>query len=349
MNSQSAQFWRRHLEQKVTSCSSPIQLMEVCGTHTHAVARYNLRELLPGNVTLVSGPGCPVCVSGALFIEKIRLLLRQNVTVALFGDLLRIPGSAGTLRGEKNLHIVYSPADALDFALENPQQQVVFAAVGFAPTLGAAAALMADVETKEVRNFSILSDFKEIMPVLHTLCAQSRLSGFLLPGHVASITGVQHFAGLPVPGVVAGFEPENILHALSLLLEAIVSGKNDFLANDYPEAVRDNGNQAALQLIDRFFDFGSGFWRGLGEIPRSRRTLKGEFAYFDAEKRFDLTGAVCTENPLCRCGEVLTGKIPPEKCPLFGKVCTPETPEGACMASPEGSCAAVFQWKGGAL
>ena len=349
MNSQSAQFWRRHLEKTVGSCIFPIQLMEVCGTHTHAVARYNLRELLPGNVTLVSGPGCPVCVSGALFIEKIRLLLRQNVTVALFGDLLRIPGSTGTLRGEKNLHIVYSPADALEFALENPERQVVFAAVGFAPTLGAVAGLMADAEAKAPENFTILSDFKEIMPVLHTLCAQSQLSGFLLPGHVASITGVQHFAGLPVPGVVAGFEPENILHAVALLLEAIVSGKNDLLANDYPEAVRDNGNQAALQLIGRFFDFAPGFWRGLGEIPRSRRTLKAEFAYFDAEKRFDLKDAVCTENPLCRCGEVLTGKISPETCPLFESVCTPETPEGACMASPEGSCAAVFQWKGGGL
>jgi hydrogenase expression/formation protein HypD len=208
---------------------------------------------------------------------------------------------------------------------------------------------MADAEAKAPENFTILSDFKEIMPVLHTLCAQSQLSGFLLPGHMASITGVQHFAGLPVPGAVAGFEPEKILHAVALLLEAVVSGKKDLLVNDYPEAVRDNGNQAALQLIGRFFDFAPGFWRGLGEIPRSRRTLKAGFAHFDAEKRFDLKDAVCTENPLCRCGEVLTGKISPETCPLFESVCTPETPEGACMASPEGSCAAAFQWKGGAL
>jgi hydrogenase expression/formation protein HypD len=343
MNSQSAQFWRCHLK-KYASCS-PVRLMEVCGTHTHAIARYNLRELLPGNVTLVSGPGCPVCVSGALFIEKIRHLLRQDVTVALFGDLLRIPGSSGTLRGEKNFRIVYSPADALTFALENPEKQIVFAAVGFAPTLSAAAALMSEVEERTPDNFSLLSDFKGIMPVLNKLIDDSDIAGFLLPGHVASVTGVNHFAALDRPGVVSGFEAENILHSIALLLEAIFNGKKNHLFNNYPEAVRDGGNPLAEKLISRYFRPAPGFWRGLGEIPGSRMALKEAFARYDAEKRYDLSRVSAAENPECRCGEVLTGKCLPENCPLFGTVCTPENPAGACMASAEGSCAAAFQWQ----
>ena len=337
-----AEFWQKRLAEKAALIASSIRIMEVCGTHTHAIARHNLRSLLPENVSLISGPGCPVCVSGAAFIEKIRTLLQRGVTVALFGDLLRIPGSCGTLRREKNLKLIYSPADALAFAVKNPDTEVVFAAVGFSPTLSAAAALMAELEETPVSNFSILSDFKEIKAVLSPLCAGSSISALLLPGHVATITGIEHFSGLSLPAVVAGFDPENILHSLSLLLDALSSGNREYLYNNYPQAVRHEGNTAALALTDRYFETTDSCWRGLGEVPRSGKRLKEEYSSFDAEKRFSLeTVAVC-ENPLCRCGEVLAGRITPHQCPLFGKACTPNTPVGACMASSEGSCSAAF-------
>lgn len=335
-------MWRRILAEKASRSSGPVRIMEVCGTHTHAIARYDLRSLLPSHVTLISGPGCPVCVSGAAFIEKIRYLLHQGVRVALFGDLLRIPGSRGTLRGEKGIKVVYSPEDALTFALEDPSRQVVFAAVGFAPTLSAAAALMADAEQKMPGNFSILSDFKSIRPVLGTLCCARNISGLLLPGHVASITGSDYFKYLGVPGAVAGFGSINILHSLKLLLEAVSSGEKDFLVNNYPEAVRPRGNTRAIELTERFFRKAPGIWRGMGEIPESGWQLKDEYSAFDAEKVYQIPDLQVAEDPACRCGEVLTGAIAPEACPLFGKVCTPSHPAGACMASGEGSCAAAF-------
>ena len=344
MDRHSAHFWRRRL---AVYSGTPVRLMEVCGTHTHAIARHHLREILPENVSLISGPGCPVCVSGALFIEKIRHLLRQGITVALFGDLLRIPGTSGTLMGEKNLRIVYSPADAFSHALADPSQKTVFAAVGFAPTLSALAALMTEVEAKQTENFSILSDFKTIRPVLRQLASESSISGFLLPGHVASVTGVKHFSGLMVPGVVSGFEPENILHSIDLLLNAVSSGNCSYLFNNYPEAVRDEGNLLAGKLIERYFVPASGFWRGMGEIPESRMALREEFSRFDAEKLYDFSSVRAPENPDCCCGDVLTGKSLPRECPLFGTLCTPENPAGACMASQEGSCAAAFLWQGG--
>lgn len=346
MDLKSANFWRSALAEKAASCAPAIRIMEVCGTHTHAIARNNLRALLPESVTLISGPGCPVCVAGAAFIEKIRRLLREGVTVAIFGDLLRIPGQFGTLAGEKNLRIVYSPADALTYALANPRQKVVFAAVGFAPTLSAAAALMADLETQKCDNFSLLSDFKEIRGVLFSLCSRSPLAALLLPGHVASVTGVEHFSGLPVPGIVSGFEAENILHSLYLLLQALAEGKKDFLSNNYPQAVSAKGNQAAQKLIDRYFTISSSSWRGLGEIPESGRVLKDEFAHLDASKLYSFEGITFEEDPDCRCGEVIAGTAFPESCPLFGGRCTPENPVGACMASSEGSCAAAFIYGG---
>ena len=342
MDLKSANFWRDALAAATASCDTKLRIMEVCGTHTHAIARYDLRSLLPENVTLISGPGCPVCVSGASFIEKIRYLLRQGITVAVFGDLLRIPGANGTLAGEKNLKVVYSPADALAFALANPQLKVVFAAVGFAPTISAAAALMAELEERNCENFSLLSDFKEIKPVLSFLCDNCRLSALLLPGHVASVTGVEHFADLPVPGVVSGFDPENILHSLLLLLQAVAEGKKDHLLNNYPQAVSQSGCKGALELIGRYFSLSAGVWRGLGMIPGSGRVLKEEFAHWDASKLYVLDSIQVKENPSCRCGEVISGNATPESCPLFGKVCTPENPAGACMASTEGSCAAAF-------
>ena len=347
MDLQSANFWRAALS-KAASCSPAIRIMEVCGTHTNAIAKHNLRELLPGNVKLISGPGCPICVSGVLFIEKIRTLLRSGVTVAMFGDLLRIPGEHGSLLGEKNLKVVYSPGDALQLALDAPQQQMVFAAVGFAPTLSAVAALLNECEAVNVKNFSILSDFKDLTAVLHDLCASRQLSGLLLPGHVASVVGRDYFKNLPIPGVVAGFEPENILHSLKLIIEAVANNDKTLLVNNYPEAVRDSGNTLAVKLIEQYFELSSSIWRGLGNVENAGWKIKAQYECFDAEKRFDLSQVTGRENPACRCGEVLTGLIEPQACPLFGKVCTPDNPVGACMSSSEGSCAAHSLYNGGA-
>ena len=349
MDLQVANFWRTALKKAAAACGHNIRVMEVCGTHTHAIAKNNLRVLLPENVKLISGPGCPICVSGVLFIEKIRTLLRQGITVAMFGDLLRIPGVHGSLMGEKNLKLVYSPEDALTFAIKNPDREVVFAAVGFAPTLSAAAALMQSCCEAEVKNFSLLSDFKEIRPVLTYLCGTQQISGLLLPGHVASVVGSNYFKELHIPAVVAGFEPENILHSIKLILDAIAGNQKDYLCNNYPSAVRDNGNTFALQLIDNYFEQASSTWRGLGDIANAGWRLKNQFAGFDAEKRFDLSQVEVRENPGCRCGEVLTGAIEPADCPLFGKVCTPDNPAGACMSSSEGACSAAFHYQGGVL
>ncbi len=349
MDLQSANFWRSSLAGAAAACAPAIRIMEVCGTHTNAIAQHSLRSLLPANVKLISGPGCPICVSGVLFIEKIRALLHKNITVAMFGDLLRIPGSNGSLMGEKNLKIVYSPEDALQFAQANLQAEVVFAAVGFAPTLSAAAALMMGCSGSGIKNFSLLSDFKELSPVMDKLTSSGNIDAFLLPGHVASVVGCDYFKDLDVPAAVAGFEPENILHTIKMLLDAVKSGNRNFLYNNYPQAVRQQGNTFALQLIERFFERSNSVWRGLGEVPGGGWTLKKEFAVFDAGKRYDLSQVTAEENPACCCGKVLTGMIEPPQCPLFGKLCTPSNPVGACMSSSEGACAAFYNFGGADL
>ncbi len=342
MNKQSADFWRSKLASAAIDCGLPIRIMEVCGSHTNAIAENHLRKLLPDNVRLISGPGCPICVSGVLFIEKIRTLLEKGFTVAVFGDLLRIPGNRGVLLQGANLKVVYSPDDALAFACNNPHLEVVFAAVGFAPTLSITAALMSDVIKRGIKNFSLLCDFKDLQQVLTDLCARRGLSGLLLPGHVASITGRSCFQKLPVPGVISGFTAENILHSLYLLIRAISRSFAPEVINNYPEAVRDQGNICALELIGQIFESGPGIWRGLGEIPGSGWRLKKQYADYDVENRCDLSGVQAAENPFCRCGEVLSGAIEPFECGLFGKDCTPQSPIGACMSSSEGTCAAAY-------
>ncbi len=345
MEKRAANFWHDALAQAALDCPAPeIRLMEVCGTHTHVIAQYGLRKLLPSKVKLISGPGCPVCVSGAGFIEKIRALSRSGVTVALFGDLLRIPGVSGTLRGEARIQIVYSPDDALDYALAHPREAVVFAAVGFEPTLSAGAGLLARLEELEPDNFTILIDFKRLRPVLNELSASRGLDGFLLPGHVASIVGEAGFAGLETAGVIAGFAPEAVLHSLQLLLETIARGECR-VVNNYPEAVRCDGNGAALALIRHYFEPGASVWRGLGEIAGAGWKIRDEFARFDAARRYDLTEMAVPEAPGCRCGEVLTGVIAPEECGLFGRSCTPDDPVGACMSSLEGACSAAWNFR----
>lgn len=338
--------WRRKLAETAAEIGRPLRLMEVCGSHSVAIARYGLRDLLPPEVKLISGPGCPVCVSGGGFIDQVIALAETGRTVALFGDLLRIPGNSGrTLRDAGRIKVIYSPEEALDHALAHPQEEVVFAAVGFEPTNAAAAALLETAVERKVENFSLLTDFKHLRPALDLLAAEDGgVDGFLLPGHVASVVGRKTFEGVPLPGVISGFGAETILHSLVLLLERIA--RQDRTAyNNYPQMVAEEGNPVARKLMDAFFEESDGEWRGVGVVPHGCRTIRAEFGIWDAARRYGLPERRTVENNGCRCGDVLRGRLEPPECPLFGKGCTPEHPRGACMVSEEGACQARYIYR----
>jgi hydrogenase expression/formation protein HypD len=319
--------------------------MEVCGSHSFAIAKAGIRHLLPASVQLLSGPGCPVCVSGEDFISRAILLVRAGVRVAVFGDLMKIPSPLGTLGAEKGLLVIYSPEEVLHYAAAHPEEEVVFAAVGFEPTLSAVSVLLDQAAEMNLKNFSLLCDFKNILPVLNLLCQdpETALDGFLLPGHVAAVIGSDAFRGLPVPGVIAGFSPENILSALALLLKSVVDGSKD-VWNHYPSAVRREGNSDAMAMISRYFEPCAGEWRGIGMVSGGNWKIREEFQAYDAMIRYpEIQGEMPQRKETgCRCGDVLKGKLRPEDCPMYGKTCDPTHPVGACMVSLEGACAAAW-------
>lgn len=336
----------------------PMTLMEVCGTHTMAIARSGLKTLLPENIRLLSGPGCPVCVTPAEVIDGVlELAMEKNVILASYGDMLRVPGSIpgdSLLRRRAlgaRVEIVYSPVDAVALAKENPGREVVFLGVGFETTAPGTAAAVLTAQEEGVKNFSVLSMLKTVEPALRTLIAMPgfRVEGFLCPGHVASITGEAGFRFLPeeynLPGVIAGFGPEEILLAVYLLEKQITEGKPR-LENAYRRAVRPEGNTLAQAMLKRCFVPRRDLWRGLGEIENSGLGLREELADFDAEKKFDLSAAPKARPTACRCGDVICGRIRPEDCPLFDRRCTPEDPVGPCMVSSEGACAAAYKYRG---
>jgi len=333
-------------------------LMEVCGTHTMAIARSGLKTLLPENIRLLSGPGCPVCVTPAEVIDAVlELAMEKNVILASYGDMLRVPGSTpgdSLLRRRAlgaRVEIVYSPVDAVALAKENPGREVVFLGVGFETTAPGTAAAVLTAQEEGVKNFSVLSMLKTVEPALRTLIAMPgfRVEGFLCPGHVASITGEAGFCFLPeeynLPGVIAGFGPEEILLAVYLLAKQITEGKPR-LENAYRRAVRPEGNTLAQAMLKRCFVPRRDLWRGLGEIENSGLGLREELADFDAEKKFGLSAAPKARPTACRCGDVICGRIRPEDCPLFDRRCTPEDPVGPCMVSSEGACAAAYKYRG---
>lgn len=336
----------------------PMTLMEVCGTHTMAIARSGLKTLLPENIRLLSGPGCPVCVTPAEVIDAVlELAMEKNVILASYGDMLRVPGSTpgdSLLRRRAlgaRVEIVYSPVDAVALAKENPGREVVFLGVGFETTAPGTAAAVLTAQEEGVKNFSVLSMLKTVEPALRTLIAMPgfRVEGFLCPGHVASITGEAGFRFLPeeynLPGVIAGFGPEEILLAVYLLEKQITEGKPR-LENAYRRAVRPEGNTLAQAMLKRCFVPRRDLWRGLGEIENSGLGLREELADFDAEKKFGLSAAPKARPTACRCGDVICGRIRPEDCPLFDRRCTPEDPVGPCMVSSEGACAAAYKYRG---
>ena len=336
----------------------PVTLMEVCGTHTMSIARNGIKQLLPEKVTLLSGPGCPVCVTPTAAIDRVlELAGRKDVIITTYGDMVRVPGSSpgDNLARRRALgaqvKVVYSPVDAVELAENTPEKEIVFLGVGFETTAPGTAAAVMTAQERGVKNFSVLSMLKSVEPALRALMTTEgfAVQGLLCPGHVATITGEKGFAFLPeeykMPAVIGGFEPEEILAALYLLLKQIVYGQPK-LENAYRRAVSTEGNLLAQSAISRCFTLREDEWRGLGKIPASGYQLQEQFAEFDAEKKFPVLKERSEAKQItgCRCGDVITGKLRSEQCPLFGRRCTPEDPVGACMVSTEGSCAAAYQY-----
>jgi len=336
----------------------PTTIMEVCGTHTHAIRRYGIRQLLPEQLRLVSGPGCPVCVTDQADIAlALALASMPNVTFFCFGDMLRVPcgnESLASLRARgADVRLCVSPLDALDFARTNPSREVVWYGVGFETTTPHTAALLEAAIALNTKNLSILSAHKTMPNALIALLGgETRVDALLCPGHVAAITGADAFSFLPerfrLPAAIAGFEPEELLLAILALLNMRKSGKPT-LVNAYPRVVSKAGNPAAQALVETYFEPCDARWRGLGEIPRSGLALKHAFSAWDAKTRFSPNPGEVADAGGCRCGDVLRGLLEPNGCPLFGRACTPERPLGACMVSSEGACAAYYQYEGAGL
>ncbi|MCD4650214.1 MAG: hydrogenase formation protein HypD [Candidatus Cloacimonetes bacterium] len=334
---------------KLQKSRTPMHIMEVCGTHTMAIGKWGIRRLLPDTISLISGPGCPVCVTPVSFIDELMKL--KGVTICTFGDLLRVPGTKGTLEKARAsglvVKIVYSPMEALKLA---KRKDVVLAGIGFETTVpGIALTIKKAAETGN-KNFSVLPAFKTIPQALKTLlnAHDVHLNGFLLPGHVSVVIGRQAYDFLPrdyqVGGVVTGFEPVDILTAIHSLCMMAEQGKPEVL-NSYKRVVSNKGNIAAQKIMNEVLEPSDAVWRGLGEIPDSGLSIRKEYSQYDALVKYGLEITDCEEKQGCRCGDVLQGKITPPKCPLFNTVCTPANPIGPCMVSSEGSCAAYYKYE----
>ncbi len=329
-----------------------VTLMEVCGTHTHAVAAAGLRQMLPPGVRLISGPGCPVCVTPVDFLDRALALADLDATtVCTFGDLMRVPSSLSSLEKAhatgKPIEIVYSPRDALLLARENPDRRVVFLGIGFETTAPTIAAAVAEAEADGVDNFLILPGNKVMPPPMRALVEDRELKvdGFLLPGHVSVLTGWECFRFLAedygVPGAVVGFSPADVMRGVADLLRQVRSDKAE-ITNLYSRVVSSQGNQVAARLVDHYFEPVATSWRGFGEIPDSGLGLRSRFAHRDAS-RIEVELPSPHEPLGCACGDVLRGVIDPPECALFGTACQPATPVGACMVSSEGTCAAWYR------
>ena len=347
----------RSLVEKIKANSKRnIRLMEVCGTHTVSIFRSGIRSVLPETITLLSGPGCPVCVTDQPEIDAFVALARvDGAILATFGDLIRVPGTMSSLQKEKaegrDVRVVYSTMDAIDLAVKHPDREIIFPGVGFettAPTI--AAAIKAAQQTK-LANFSVYAAHKTVPPALHALMSSElvAIDGFILPGHVSLVIGTSayepFFKAYHIPCVVAGFEPADILQAIWMLVEQI-ENRRPQLSNAYGRAVTPLGNEKAQALLDEVFEVADVAWRGIGVIPQSGLVIRDQFAAFDAKKKFNLELPEPTEPKGCACGEILIGVKTPPDCPLYKTRCTPVDPVGPCMVSSEGSCAAYYRYHG---
>lgn len=319
----------------------PLKIMEVCGTHTATAAKGGIRSLLPPNIRLISGPGCPVCLAASAYIDRLCDLADEGCIIASFGDLLKVKGTKGSLlnaRAEgRRIEMVYSPLDALKIARDEPEKTVVMAAVGFETTAPAYALVIQTAIEQGITNIRLLTALKRLVPALEALCAEEDIDAFIAPGHVAAVIGSDCFKPLAQrfhkPFVVAGFTPENMLAAIYLLVN---KAGGAFTDNLYGEVVRPEGNMKALAAIEKYFEPGEAYWRGLSLIEDSGFYLKNKYQAYDMGSR----GLVDEKSDRygCRCGEVLTGRLEPSKCPLFKSRCTPENAFGPCMVSAEGAC-----------
>lgn len=341
---------KRTAKEILTSYSGPkLRIMEVCGTHTHEIFRQGIRRILPENIELISGPGCPVCVTPVGFIdEAVLLALEKGATICTFGDLVRVPGTDSSLAQARaeggKIQVVYSPLDAVEYAKRNPGEQVVFLSVGFETTTPASALAVEQAKKQGLDNFSLLTANKTMPSAYRAL--KDSVDVYLYPGHVCAIVGtklVESLVDEGVSGVVTGFTARELLTALAVAVTKAQEGR-PFCVNCYPRVVTREGSPDAQALVERLMEPCDTEWRGLGVIPMSGLRLREEYAAYDARKKFALPALHGRANPGCRCGEVLQGKCKSTDCPLFGKVCTPQHPVGACMVSNEGACSAWYQY-----
>ncbi|MFQ5735569.1 MAG: hydrogenase formation protein HypD [Thermodesulfobacteriota bacterium] len=333
-----------------------VSLMEICGTHTHSISRYGIREGLPPNIRLISGPGCPVCVTSASDINRIIEFSRsrKDVVIATFGDMMRVPGSHSTLQEEKarggDVRVVYSPLGSLDIARANPSKEVVLYAVGFETTAPTVASTIMTAKEEGIGNLSVLSLHKLTPPAMRALLdgGEVRIDGFIAPGHVTAIIGAAAYEFLSTeyrsPCVVAGFEPLDALMGILMLVRQLEEGRCA-IEIEYDRVVRPEGNLKAQSVIEELFEPADSAWRGIGVIPASGLAIREAYAEFDAQRRFSIPAGQEAEPAGCCCGRVLKGLITPDKCPLFAKACTTATPVGPCMVSSEGTCAAYFKYR----
>jgi hydrogenase expression/formation protein HypD len=345
---------RRLVSQIRAQATRPVRLMEFCGGHTHAIFRFGLRQMLSPHVEMRSGPGCPVCVTAASDLDRaIALAEVPGAILSTFGDMMRVPGSRGTLQEARargcDVRVVYSTLDALDVARRNPQRPVIFLGIGFETTAPTVAATILQAEEERVPNFYAFSAHKLTPPAIRAIleAGEVALNGVIGPGHVSAVIGSDAWQFLPreyrIACAVAGFEPLDILGAVAALVRCVAADRPD-VVNAYGRGVRPEGNPAALAMMERVFQVGPAEWRGLGVVPESGLSLREAFAHRDAARRFPVAVETVGEPAGCRCGEVLRGVIEPPDCPLFRRVCSPRNPVGPCMVSAEGACAAYFRY-----
>ncbi len=334
---------------------SPVTLMEVCGTHTVNIFRFGIRSLLPERLRLLSGPGCPVCVMPQEEVDAlIELSFKERVVVAVFGDLLKVPGSKFSLKDARargaNVVMIYSPLDAVDLAEKNPHVRVVLSGVGFETTAPAHAVAVKEAKKRALKNFFFLSSLRLIPPALDALLSRKEVSidGLILPGHVSAIIGARAYEFLAerfkIPGVITGFEPKDIVEGI-LMLVKLIGRRESRIEVQYRRVVGERGNEWGLKVMEEVFEVVDGRWRGFGKIPKSKLKLRGPYLEFSAEEAFGLELKPVEPPKGCRCGDVLRGVLEPPECPLFAKACTPESPKGPCMVSSEGSCAAYYHFR----
>ncbi len=346
----------KEIHRQAEKLAGQINLMEVCGTHTMTIGRYGIRKLLPASIHLLSGPGCPVCVTPNRYLDTaIEFSRLPNTIVATFGDMMKVPGSYSSLEKQQaennNIRVVYSPFECLSLAERNRDKNIIFLGVGFETTVPVAAMVLKEAQRCGIKNFFSLSGHKLILPAMEYLLksGQVNIDGFICPGHVSAITGSRLYKEIPdkygISCVVSGFEPIDILQSILLLTNILVDRKKPCVKNQYKRVVKENGNKKALALISDVFEATDSEWRGLGIIRTSGLSIRKDYAKFDASKQFSVKVKRHKEEKNCICGDILKGIKTPQQCRLFGKRCLPEEPVGPCMVSSEGACAAFYRYE----